>query len=396
MSKGGNAMDVLLLAPVSPFDVRDGHTMAVASDLRAILDNGLTVGVISFLYGNQQLPTFAEASQQCQARFFQVRAGSFPARFIRGLFAPVPPSAERLYSFESIAGVKSALQEWKPRYVIIDDVSMAGYIPLVHDLVPAARVIVRTHNVMQDVRCEHSAQTKGLLKLPVGLEFTRYTSFEEQAMQSCDAHWAISRKDAARMTELYARPSASLSVSIEAERYAPVGIDQGAQNLFVHIGSLDFRRRNDLELFLRTSWPKIRAAVPHAAAHFAGLLVGSQIDAPGVTYTGPIQDDAAAYRKGRFALNFQNTTGGVKLKTLTSLAAGRTLVSTSRGVEGLPLVAGEHYWDLRLLLSQDHLAGLIEDSETNKRMGQAGREWVLEHHSRAAIAAQFGRLLEAA
>jgi hypothetical protein len=389
-------MDVLLLAPVSPFDVRDGHTMAVASDMRAVLDNGLSVGVISFLYGNQIAVLPAEDPRRCEARFFPVRTGSFPLRFMRGLFSPVPPSSERLYSAESIAGVQTALKAWKPAYVIVDDVSMAGYIPLVRELAPDARVIVRTHNVMGDVRWEHFTQTKGLLKLPVGLDLARYETFEAQAMQSCDAHWAISSKDALRMTEIYGCPSASLSVSIRDERYAPVGMDEGAHDLFVHIGSLDFRRRNDLASFLHSSWPKIREAAPQAVAHFAGLLVGPQIDAPGVTYAGPVNDDVAAYRKGRFALNFQNTTGGVKLKTLTSLAAGRTLISTSRGVEGLQLVAGEHYWDMQSLLSRHDLAERIADTENNKRMGNAGREWVLNNHSRAAIATQFGRLLEAA
>ncbi len=389
-------MDVLLLAPVSPFEIRDGHTMAVASDLRAVLDNGLTVGVISFLYGNQQRPAPIGNPQRCDARFFQARAGSFPRRFMRGLFAPVPPSSERLYSAESIAGVRTALKAWRPGYVIVDDVSMAGYIPLVREIVPSARVILRTHNVMQDVRWEHFAQTKGPLKLAVGLDSSRYGAFEAQAMDSCDAHWAISPADAVRMTKLYGRPSDSLSVSVGCERYAPVGIDEGAQHFFVHIGSLDFRRRNDLAFFLRNSWPKIRAAVPQAAADFAGLLVGRKIHAPGVTYSGPVKDDVGAYRKGRFALNFQNTTGGIKLKTLTSLAAGRTLVSTTRGVEGLKLVAGEHYWDMESFLSLHRLADLIDDVESNRRIGKAGREWVLQNHSHAAIAGQFGRLLGAA
>jgi hypothetical protein len=389
-------MDVLLLAPVNPFEIRDGHSMAVASDLRAVLDNGLSVGVISFLYGSQQQSIHPENPGRCEARFFPVRAGSFALRFLRGLFAPVPPSSERLYSADSIAGVRTALKAWKPGYVIVDDVSMAGYIPVVREMVPNARVILRTHNVMQDVRGEHLAQTKGLLKLPVGLDFSRYAAFEKHATESCDAHWAISPTDAVRMTELYGHPSASLSVSVGHERYTPIGIDEGAQTFFVHIGSLDFRRRRDLESFLRNSWPKIRAAVPRAAADFAGLLVGRQIDAPGVTYSGRITDDVVAYRKGRFALNFQNTTGGIKLKTLTSLAAGRTLISTSRGVEGLPLVAGEHYWDMGSFLSAHPLADLIEDAESNKRIGHAGREWVLQNHSRPAIAAQLGRLLEAA
>jgi hypothetical protein len=47
-------------------------------------------------------------------------------------------------------------------------------------------------------------------------------------------------------------------------------------------------------------------------------------------------------------------------------------------------------------LSSHRLADLIDDVESNRRIGHAGREWVLQNHSRAAIAAQFGRLLEAA
>jgi hypothetical protein len=95
-------------------------------------------------------------------------------------------------------------------------------------------------------------------------------------------------------------------------------------------------------------------------------------------------------------LNFQNTTGGIKLKTLTSLAAGRILVSTPRGVEGLRLVAGEHYWDMTSFLSANHLADVIENEESTRKMAQAGREWVVHNHSRSAIASQFTRLLGAA
>jgi hypothetical protein len=144
------------------------------------------------------------------------------------------------------------------------------------------------------------------------------------------------------------------------------------------------------------SWPKIRAAAPQAAVNFVGELFGRQIEAPGAIYSGPVKDDVEAYRRGRFALNFQNTTGGIKLKTLTSLAAGRTLVSTSLGVEGLRLTAGEHYWDMTSFLSEERLADVIENAESTERMGEAGREWVLKHHSRRAIATQFNRLLGAA
>ena len=177
----------------------------------------------------------------------------------------------------------------------------------------------------------------------------------------------------------------------------PHSVSKKAQkNLFVHIGTLDFRRRMDFESFLRASWPKIRAAAPQASVNFVGDLVGSPIQVPGATYTGPVKDDAEAYRHGRFALNFQNTNGGIKLKTLTSLAAGRTLISTPRGVEGFPLDAGTHFWDMTSFLSADHLSQVMQDGEQCRRLGQAGREYVIEKHSRAAIAENFASLLEAA
>lgn len=388
-------MDVLLLAAVNPFDARDGHRMAAASDLFAILDNHLTVGVVGFLYNDQQPPTRMEDPKRCDAKFFRVRNGSFPLRFVRGLFADVPPSSERLYSRESIAGVRDALKSWKPKFVIVNDVSMSGYIPLVRELAPDAKVILRTMNVMQDVRREHLDRTKGLLQLPVRYDYRSYIKFEATAMESCDAHWAISEEDAARMTLLYGCPSGCLSVSIPQERYRGIDIGEGDNHCFVHVGTLDFRRRTDLDLFLKVSWPKIRAVSPQAAVNFVGQLTGRAIDAPGAVYTGPVADDADAYRKGRFALNFQNTTGGIKLKTLTSLAAGRTLVSTRRGVEGLRLIEGEHYWDMTSFVSANHLAQVIEDAERSRRMGQAGREWVVANHSRAAIASQFRGLFGA-
>ena len=43
-------LDIALLCPVTPFEQTDGHRMAMASDLQAILDNKLTVGVATFLY----------------------------------------------------------------------------------------------------------------------------------------------------------------------------------------------------------------------------------------------------------------------------------------------------------------------------------------------------------
>ena len=263
-------LDVALLSPVNPFEPLDGHRLAVASDVHAILDNGLNLGVLTFLYGSQQ-PT---AVSQSQVRYFSVGRGSFPIRFLRGLVGRVPPSSERLYTRQSIAGVRKALQEWKPKYAIIDDVSMAAYIPHVRDVVPNTKIVLRTHNVMCDVRGEQLGRTTGPLRFAVKLDSDRYRRFEREALAGADSHWAITQTDADRIQEIYGKPSGYLSVSIPIERYAAIDVTEGRNNHFVHVGTLDFRRRADLESFLQRSWPQVRAIDPQAAITFAGSLHG--------------------------------------------------------------------------------------------------------------------------
>jgi hypothetical protein len=384
-------LDVALLCPVNPFQPLDGHRLAVASDVNAILDNGLRLGVLTFLY-DEQKPTPVD---HCDVRYFTVAKGSFATRLLRGLVGRIPPSSERLYTRQSIAGVRHALHEWKPDFAIVDDVSMAGYIPHIREIAPKARIILRSHNVMRDVRREQLERTTGPTRIAVKLDSDRYHAFERASLASADCHWAITQSDADRMTEIYGVTSGFLSVSIPMERYAKISVDEGRRNHFIHVGTLDFRRRADLESFLQSSWPKVRAVDAEAAITFAGSLHGKSIDAPGVSYAGRVDDDAQIYRKGRFALNLQQSTGGVKLKTLTSLAAGRTLISTQHGIEGVPITSGEHYWDMGTFLS-GRLKDVLADTEGLRRIANTGRAWVEAHHSRKTIAAQFANLLQTA
>jgi glycosyltransferase involved in cell wall biosynthesis len=383
-------VDIAVLCPVTPFEPTDGHRMAMASDIQAILDSKLSLGVVTFLYG-QQTPSTVTA---CESRYFRVSGGSFVMRFIRGLMSRIPPSSERLYTKESMAGIKEALRDWQPKIVVINDVSMAGYIPLIRETVPAAKIVVRTHNVMHDVRHEQLARTKYQSRIAVKLDTERYCRFERDSLAQADAVWAITQADADRLTTLYNTRGDVLSVSIPLERYRSIATSEGQPRHFIHIGTLDYRRWSDLESFLSDNWPRILSVDPDAAITFAGALYGKAIEAPGVTYTGTVGDDAAVYRQGRLALNIQQSTGGIKLKTLTSLAAGRTLISTAHGVEGVPIASGKHYWDMDVFL-KDRLKDVLADSEGLRKIAENGRAWVEAHHSREAIAKQMSRLVEA-
>jgi len=385
-------MDVVLISPVSPLDARDGHRLAILSDVTACIDNHLDIGLIAFTYDYERLGSYAAPYQTA---LIPVGSGGFVSRLFRGLVKGLVPSLERFYTAHAEAAVRDALKRWMPSTVIIDDCSVAGYIPLVRTVVPGAKVILRSHNVMHDVRVEQLRRTSGFLRLPVQVDCTRYCAFERQAVTTCDEHWSITPADAERMADLYLRPCGYLSVSLPLDRYTWLDINAGRKNRFSHVGTIDFRRRSDLEVFLSQSWPHILAADSQASLTLAGKVYGAVINATNVEYRGQVASDTDVYREGRFALNFQNSTGGVKLKTLTSLAAGRTLISTPHGVEGIPILSGRHYWDIATLLSKCGITHLLRDDTASRGVAEAGRHYVMSAHSRTVIARQLYGLLSA-
>jgi glycosyltransferase involved in cell wall biosynthesis len=75
------------------------------------------------------------------------------------------------------------------------------------------------------------------------------------------------------------------------------------------------------------------------------------------------------------------------------MAMGKAVVSTSLGVEGLPVVAGEH---LLLADAPASFSGavnlLLGDAARRRQLGEAARRLVYPHYSAEHAARQFDRI----
>jgi glycosyltransferase involved in cell wall biosynthesis len=84
------------------------------------------------------------------------------------------------------------------------------------------------------------------------------------------------------------------------------------------------------------------------------------------------------------------TGGGMRMKVLQAMAAGKAVVTTPRGTEGYtgfseepPLAVGESEEEIAVAT-----AGLLEDDERRRRLGERAREFAERHHSPQAWAAR--------
>ena len=388
------SIDVLMLAPVYPFAEDNGHKIAVMSDVHAVLANGLRLALFAFWHHGQTEPSPGDADFPVQV--VPVRKGSRPVRFLRSLTSAFPPSVERLYSRHARQALACFARKTKPRLVIVNDFCLGGYIPLLREAAPGARIAARSHNVMADV-CSHQLRGAPRRMKPVfALETSRWRRLEGGTLRTADCCWAITANDALRLRQIYGGPGVGyLPVSIKLEKYLAVPLAAGDDRTLVHLGTTDVRKYPDFLYFLRTTWPRLREAGADMRLILGGRFEGvRQLPADGVEYRGYVEDDASLFARGRYALNLQTSTGGIKLKSLTAMAAGRTLVSTTIGVEGIDIQPGMHYWNLEQMIAGGAVPWLSHDGAAPLEVARRGREWVSENHCAARVGRQFAALLE--
>jgi glycosyltransferase involved in cell wall biosynthesis len=85
--------------------------------------------------------------------------------------------------------------------------------------------------------------------------------------------------------------------------------------------------------------------------------------------------------------------GGMRVKVLEALAAGKAVVASSRAVQGLTARDGEH-----LVVADGHvetaaaIVDLIEHVEARRRLGEAARAWALRELTWSAMADRYDEL----
>jgi len=147
--------------------------------------------------------------------------------------------------------------------------------------------------------------------------------------------------------------------------------------------------------------PAVRARVPEARLEIVGDAPPAAIQAlggDGVAVTGRVADVRPHLESAAVVAAPLRLGGGMRVKVLEALAAGKAIVATPRALAGLELVPGTHALvaDTDADLS-DALAELLEDPERRRRIGSAARDWAAAHlrweHATASYTELYERLL---
>ena len=153
------------------------------------------------------------------------------------------------------------------------------------------------------------------------------------------------------------------------------------------------------EVLLGDILPRVRRDLADAAL----VLVGQHADrlgalsTPGATATGPVADVRPYLERAALVLAPLWSGGGMRVKVLHALAAGKAVVATPRAVAGLGLRDGE---EVAVADTPATFAAavtrLLRDPGARAAIGSAARRWALAQPAGAGYARRYERVWDAA
>ena len=144
--------------------------------------------------------------------------------------------------------------------------------------------------------------------------------------------------------------------------------------------------------------PAVREQLPAARLVVVGAAPPRNlVERPGVTATGQVETAEPYLAEAAVVLGPVWRGGGMRVKVLEALAAGKAVVTTKLGADGIGLIPGKHavVAEREAELAREIVA-LLEDPERRRHLGTAGRTLVAERFTWDRIAPRYDAVYEEA
>lgn len=303
---------------------------------------------------------------------------------MRHLFSalPIPVVTDR--SKDGMCVLESQIAH-QPDVIVID-------FPHTMVLMPPALTIpsvLFTHNVEAEIFERHrKVAADPLRRLIWSNQYRKMRSFEGQALRRATRVIAVSDRDKDAFNTRYNVVDVDViptGVDLEFYDYQPPADSHGV----VFTGSMDWMANIDaIEFLLGEVWPLVVRKLPDATMTVVGrdpspqLVARAEQSGYAWRFTGWVTDTRPSVRQSAAFVIPLRVGGGTRLKVYEAMAMGCPVVSTSIGVEGLPV---EH--DQHCLLAEsaealaDGLVRVLTEGEYRNRLSVAARSYVEDNFS---------------
>ena len=312
-----------------------------------------------------------------------------------------PYAVSRFASGKVRERLQRCLAERPPDVVVCDFLDAAVNFPEQLQ-VPA---VLFQHNVESEIWRRHAeTSTNPARKQIYKMEFSKMLRYEQKAVRDFDHVIAVSDHDRSLMgawtglSRISVVPT-GVDLSRFRARDEALSISAGSDcPLVMFVGAMDWEPNVDgVEYFCSEIWPTVQAKVPGAQFRIVGRNPDRRIQklaSDSITVTGSVPSVVEHLREAAVVIVPLRIGGGTRLKIYEAMAAGKAVVSTTIGAEGLDVHHGKDIFladDAKSFA--DAVTAMLLDQKMRERFEQAAAD-LAGQYDWSAVAGKFHQVLQ--
>ncbi len=393
-------MKILQLCKKFPYPLKDGESIAVTYLAKALQELGVELTLLSMntskhYFDGTTLPEGVGHYKAVHLVEVDNRIKAKAALF--NLFTKDSYHIARFVSEAFNTKLIELLTSTTYDIVQLETLYLAPYMDTIKKY-SKAKIVMRSHNVEHEIWQRITDNTKfGPKKLYLHLLTQRLKRFELAQLNRYDLLVAITARDLNFFQRMGAKTESHVTpIGLDLADYAYQSAVPSHQPSCCFIGSLDWMPNTEgVEWVLREVWPKVLAQQPTATLHLAGRNMPAEWLTqtwPNVTIHGEVPSATEFIQAHEIMLVPLFSGSGMRVKILEGMALGKTVISTSLGLEGIAASDGQEV--LIADTAEEFAKALLycyAQPQELLRIGAAARTFLQAHYENVRVAE---RLLE--
>jgi glycosyltransferase involved in cell wall biosynthesis len=337
-------MRILQLINRVPWPLKDGGSIMYYNYIKGYKDAGCDVTIAAFnttKHYVEHIPAELTSIARIHTVNLDNRVKVVPA--FLNLFSSNSYNIERFISKEFEQLLIGLLSKNSYDIIVCESLFMAAYTNTLRSN-SNALIVLRQHNVEHEIwQTLANGESNFIKKWYLNLLANRLKKYEQNILPAFDALSVVTQNDK------YVFEQMGFTKSIHI---APLGIDliksntePKPQSLF-HIGSMEWEPNKEaITWFVDSVWPKVHQQFPQASLQLAGRKLTQQFPlsySQGITIKGEV-DDAIQFMLNNQIMIVPLLSGsGIRVKILEGMAAGKAIISTTLGAQGIQYTNGKN------------------------------------------------------
>lgn len=393
-------MKILQLSYRVPYPPTDGGTIGIYNITKGYADEGAEVHLLAINTPKHHQPAGCLAGIATQYDVFVDTRITLLKALRNLLFTDIPYIAERFIHHEVEERLRSLLQEQQFDAIHVEGTFVNYYIPTIRQY-SKAPIITRAHNI-EYVIWERLAQhtINPLKKWYVGMLAKRLKRFEARYFDLADTIAAITPEDCQRLRDIGVKaPIEVIPAGVMPDKFPVSTAAEALPNSVFILSALDWLPNQEgLKWFMDEVWANLQQKNPGISLHIAGKntppFVQAWHNGTSVYVHGFVPDAAVFMQSYQLMLVPLLSGGGMRVKIIEGMAAGKCIVSSLVGAEGIAYTEGEN---IRIARDPktwvEQITGLLQNQQEIARIGSNARKLIDEQYDNRSVSKKYLKLL---